>query len=163
MATDHDRTDPLAELPADFEEWPREHQAAHIAASRYRGPLVEEVLRLAAVDVDADQVAAWSTVTKDMLGAIVAQLRDQRRGPVDDVRVPGKPDNWLEWPIQARGQYIADRHRRGELAARALRLAGLDDSSIDDDEKLTTHMIAALYCALRGYGFTREGTDDGDR
>lgn len=165
MATDRadDRPDSLAELPPDFEEWPRERQAAHIAASRYRGPLVEEVLRLAGYEVDPDKTHAWMTLTKDMLGTIIAALRDRRRGPAEDVSVPGKPVDWLEWPTAARGAYIAQRHRRGELAARALRLAGYEIEAVDDTRTLTSNMIAALYCSLRQYGFSREVTADGDR
>jgi hypothetical protein len=162
MATDADRADPLAELPPEFETWARHRQAGYIAEHRYRGGLVEAVLRLADYDVDPEQIGTWTTLTKDMLGTIIAALRDLRRGPADDVRVPGKPVDWLDWPRSARGAYIAQRHRRGELAARALRLAGLDIDSVADDRTLTTQMIAALYCALREYGFSTEVTADGD-
>jgi hypothetical protein len=158
--TDAGQRDALAELPADFETWPRHRQAQHIAASRYRGPLVEEVCHLAGFPVDAEQTHSESTVTKDMLGAIVTALREPARA-VETWEPPGKPVGWGEWPRHARGEYIADRHRRGDLAARALRLAGRDVDSLNDDRSLTTHMLAAIYCALRGYGSSQEVADDG--
>lgn len=160
----NDRPDGLAELPADFERWPRDRQARHIAESRYRGPLIEEVLHLAEFgDIDPDQIGSWSTVTKDMLGTIVAALRVRGQSPGDTYQPPGKPVNWDEWPLQARGEYIADRHRRGELAAKALRLSGHETDRLDDDEKLTTRMLAIVYCALRGYQFNATEGDTGDR
>lgn len=160
----NDRPDGLAELPEGFETWPRDRQAGHIAESRYRGPLLEEVLHLAEFEaVDREQIGAWSTTTKDMLGTIVAALRVRGQAPGDEFRPPGKPPNWGEWPLQARGEYIADRHRRGELAAKALRLSGHETERLEDDEKLTTRMLAILYCGLRGYQYNTEDTDDSPR
>lgn len=163
MATDR-QPPATAELPPGFEQWSRDRQASHIAEHRYRAGLIEEMLFLAEFEgVDPDQIHSDMTLSKDMLGTVVASLRTAHRAPNDASRVPGKPADWLDWPLTARGQYLADRHTRGELAAIALRLSGWPIESIDDDRTLTTNMLATIYCELRGYQFSSEVTDNGDR